>query len=269
MANFELLGECLVIPSFETLCQSRTDIDVIALNSAREQFALDFATHLQDALLAIYHATQTESYCYEQLDVQKRRCANVALAHLARLKDHHSLVADAFTGADNMTDTLGALKAAQQIGGTLFDDLMQQFEQTWQHDALVLDKWFALHATSERRDILSQITLLREHPQFAMSNPNRVRSLLGSFSFYNPLGFHATNGSGYKFVTDYLLELDQSNPQVAARIVTPLTQWQRFAKNHQALMKAQLARLLNHPSLSKDLFEKVSKSLAYDDHSSD
>ena len=96
-----------------------------------------------------------------------------------------------------------------------------------------------------------------------MSNPNRVRSVIGSFAFYNSEMFHALDGSGYKFVADYLLKLDKLNPQVAARIVTPLTQWQGFASQHQRLMKEQLGRLLNHKGLSKDVFEKVSKSLAY------
>ncbi|HAW74656.1 MAG TPA: aminopeptidase N, partial [Alteromonas australica] len=114
-------------------------------------------------------------------------------------------------------------------------------------------------------DILATITMLSEHPQFSLGNPNRVRSLVGSFAFYNSEKFHALDGSGYKFVTDYLLKLDGINPQVAARIVTPLTQWQGFNADHQQLMKAQLARLLNHKGLSKDLFEKVSKSLAYDE----
>ena len=143
---------------------------------------------------------------------------------------------------------------------------MARFEATGNHDPLVLDKWFALHATQNRDEIFATITMLCEHPQFAMSNPNRVRSVIGSFAFYNSERFHALDGSGYKFVTDYLLKLDAVNPQVAARIVTPLTQWQGFANEHQVLMKQQLGRLLNHKGLSKDVFEKVSKSLAYDKH---
>jgi len=175
-------------------------------------------------------------------------------------------VVSQFETADNMTDTLGALRSAQHCSATTFDSLMAQFEESWNHDPLVLDKWFALHATQNRDDIFATITMLCEHPQFAMSNPNRVRSVIGSFAFYNSERFHALDGSGYKFVTDYLLKLDAVNPQVAARIVTPLTQWQGFASEHQVHMKQQLGRLLNHKGLSKDLFEKVSKSLAYDKH---
>jgi aminopeptidase N len=262
--NYELLGECLVIPSFETLCQSRHDIDVQALAAARDTFCHAFATRLKDALAHVFSSIKTHAYAYQQADVNARRCKNVVLAHLSRLPAFASAASSQFTSADNMTDTLGALRAAQYGSKDTFDALMEQFEDAWKHDGLVLDKWFALHATQPDENILSTITMLSEHPQFSDDNPNRVRSLIGSFAFYNSERFHAEDGSGYKFVTDYLLKLDSINPQVAARIVTPLTQWQQFNAKHSNQMKIQLSRLLNHKGLSKDVFEKVSKSLAYD-----
>ncbi|MBU3022907.1 aminopeptidase N [Aestuariibacter sp. A3R04] len=264
--NTELLGECLVIPSFETLCQSRHQVDVFALNSARTRFCEQFAAKLGRVLKNILDRHPSLPYSYAQADVQTRRCKNAVLRLLAYRDDSASLLQTQFEHADNMTDTLGALKAAQTCGGTLFESLMASFEQTWNHDPLVLDKWFALHATTEREDILSHLTLLQSHPQFAMGNPNRVRALIGSFAFYNPTGFHRKDGTGYKYVTDYLIALDKQNPQVAARIVTPLTQWQNYAPDYQTRMKAQLNRLLCQENLSTDVFEKVSKSLAYEQH---
>ncbi len=264
--NLELLGECLVIPSFETLCQSRSNINVSALSKARKAFCDQFARALDQELLQVFNNIEKTAYQYNQEAVNQRRCKNVVLAHLARLSQHENLVVSQFDTADNMTDILGALRSAQHCSASTFDRLMERFEETWNHDPLVLDKWFALHATQNRDEIFATITMLCEHPQFAMSNPNRVRSVIGSFAFYNSERFHALDGSGYKFVTDYLLKLDAVNPQVAARIVTPLTQWQGFASEHQVHMKQQLGRLLNHKGLSKDVFEKVSKSLAYDKH---
>lgn len=261
--NVELLGECLVIPSFETLCQLRTSVDVAELSKARTEFCHQFAQQLEAALLDVFNSIESKPYSYEQSAVNQRRCKNVVLAHLARLPQHEHLVIEQFEASDNMTDTLGALRSAQFCRKEVFDLLMAKFEQRYSKDPLVLDKWFALHATQPTKDIFATITMLCEHPQFTMSNPNRVRSVIGSFAFYNSKMFHALDGSGYKFVADYLLKLDKLNPQVAARIVTPLTQWQGFAPQHQGLMKEQLGRLLNHKGLSKDVFEKVSKSLAY------
>ena len=232
--------------------------------SARQSFCVQFASELHSALLTVWNGFSSVSYTYKQTDVNARRCKNVVLGHLARTADGEALIEKQFAEADNMTDSLGALRAAQSGGAEVFNRLMTAFEQKWNHDPLVLDKWFALNATSEREDILAHITMLKSHPQFTMGNPNRVRALIGSFAFYNPVGFHQPDGSGYRYVTDYLLELDQHNPQVAARIVTPLTQWQNYADKHQQKMKAQLTRLVNHEGLSKDVFEKVSKSLAYE-----
>ncbi|MBU2976899.1 aminopeptidase N [Alteromonas sp. C1M14] len=262
--NHELLAECLSIPSFETLCQSRTSIHVQSLVAARNTFAQQFATQMAPVLTEIWQGIGVEDYQYTQQQVNARRCKNVILGLLARTDDGNALIEDHFNNADNMTDTLGALKAGQVKADELFEKLMAQFEQKWRHDPLVLDKWFALHATTSRDDILAHITMLKTHPQFTMGNPNRVRSLIGSFAFYNASGFHQQDGSGYQFVADYLMELDKQNPQVAARIVTPLTQWQQYDPCHQIQMKTQLNRLLNHDGLSKDVFEKVSKSLAYE-----
>lgn len=262
--NHELLAECLSIPSFETLCQSRSAIHVQTLVDAREAFAQQFATQMAPVLTTIWQGISVGDYQYTQQQVNARRCKNVILALLARTADGNRLIEAHFNNADNMTDTLGALKAGQIKADGLFEKLMSQFEQNWRQDPLVLDKWFALHATTHRDDILAHITMLKTHPQFTMGNPNRVRSLIGSFAFYNASGFHKLDGSGYQFVTDYLIELDKQNPQVAARIVTPLTQWQQYDPSHQALMKKQLNRLLEHKALSKDVFEKVSKSLAYE-----
>ncbi|GGW88504.1 aminopeptidase N [Alteromonas halophila] len=267
--NMELLGECLVIPTVETLCQSRNEVDVQALIAARKAFCQQFAEQLEEALLSVFDANHTDSYRYVQSDINTRRCRNVILAHLARLPDHAAKARQQYNASDNMTDTLGALKAAQYTDQSNFLLMMGDFEETWHNDPLVLDKWFALHATQARSDILAQLSMLREHPQFSANNPNRVRAVIGSFAFFNNECFHARDGSGYKYVTDYLMVLDDSNPQVAARIVTPLTQWQRYADPYRSLMKAQLSRLLTKKNLSKDLFEKVSKSLAYDNASSD
>lgn len=259
----EILSECLVVPNFETLCQTRDNIEVQKLNSARERFLDDLAQRLETVLKGIYTASLTPQYQYTPEHVKARRCKNVVLELLARSPQHGEIILQQFETANNMTDTLGAIKAAQINSMSLFAKTMTAFEERWRDDPLVLDKWFALHATCDREDILAQLTLLRQHPQFNQQNPNRVRAVMGSFAFYNTNGFHAADGSGYRFLTDYLLELDQTNPQVASRIVTPLTQWQHFTAPRQTLMKQQLSRLLNTKRISKDLFEKVSKALTF------
>lgn len=259
-----LIAEMMTLPSYETLTQQVESFDVVALYQSRKALIQSIASFADSQLLALFEQSECEEYQYDIEQVDKRRIKNLCLGYLAHHPSATKLIRQQYTNSDNMTDTLGALKAAQEASLPLFDELMVDFESIWKDDPLVLDKWFALHASTDRADILTRIELLANHSQFDINNPNRVRALIGTFAFYNSLGFHAIDGSGYRFVTDYLLKLDKINPQICARLVTPLTQWQRLDVTRQNLIRLQLARLLDDPKLSKDVFEKVSKSLNFE-----
>jgi aminopeptidase N len=215
-------------------------------------------------LLDLLDKIRITNYAYIKSQVNERRLKNAIMQLLSYSKrtDVSLMLKKQFQCADNMTDKLNVLKAAQIGSADLFDDLMLAFEHEYSNNGVVMDKWFSLHATTHSDDILAKLTLLASHKQFNIRNPNKVRSLVGSFAFYNTEGFHAVDGSGYQFLSDYLIELDKINPQIASRLVTPLIQYKKYAAEHQHLMKVQLDRLLGVKALSKDLFEKVSKSLA-------
>jgi len=86
--------------------------------------------------------------------------------------------------------------------------------------------------------------------------------LIGVFAGANPTQFHAEDGSGYEYLGDWIIRLNEQNPQVASRLLTPLTRWKRYPESKQVLMREQLQRLLAEPKLSPDVYEVVSKSLA-------
>ena len=125
----------------------------------------------------------------------------------------------------------------------------------------MLDKWFALQASAQRPDTVDEVLKLAQHPDFVITNPNRLRSLAGVFGV-NHWAFHSADGRGYAFLADMIIAADKLNPQVAARLVPPLGRWRRFEPARAALMKAELERIVATPGLSKDVFEQVSKSLA-------
>jgi len=129
------------------------------------------------------------------------------------------------------------------------------------NDHLVVDKWFTLQATSPQAETLTAIDDLTEHPAFTMRNPNRVRSLVGAFAQGNPARFHDLSGAGYLFLADRVIELDALNPQVAARLIAPLSRWRRYDSGRQLLMRAQLERIQGLEKLSADVGEIVGKSL--------
>jgi len=261
--SLALKTEMLTLPSFETLFQQMDSVDIEILSQSRKQLLKALAKTFQVNWLSHYSAFEKQPYKYQSKQVEQRKMRNLALKYLtlSEQPDVEQLLIHQFDNADNMTDSLGVLGAAQFGDLILFEKLMLAFEQKWHADPLVLDKWFALHANTDRSDILARISILMGHSQFTINNPNRVRALIGTFSFFNVTGFHNIDGSGYKFVADYLIKLNEVNPQIAARIITPLIQWQKVDKTRQKLMQHQLMRIGDTKGLSTDLFEKITKSL--------
>jgi len=166
-----------------------------------------------------------------------------------------------FDAADNMTDRQGALAILVNLDAPERAQAIGTFYDRYHEDSLVIDKWFGLQAAAQRRDTLAAVEALSHHPDFSMTNPNRLRSLVGSFSM-NQWAFHDAIGAGYRFLADMTLAADKINPQTAARMVPALGRWRRFEPKRAALMRAELERILAEPGLSKDVFEQVSKSLA-------
>jgi aminopeptidase N len=137
---------------------------------------------------------------------------------------------------------------------------LSDFQQRFAGNALVIDKWFALQASSLHPNVLEQVKALAEHPDFTLKNPNRVRSLYMPFTG-TAQGFHAASGEGYRMIADLILALDSLNPQTAARFVPPLGRWRRIEPGRAALMRAQLERIAAAPKLSRDTHEQVTRSL--------
>ena len=193
-----------------------------------------------------------------------RRLANTALSLLTHIPGHDwpELARSQFTMADNMTDRLSALACLCHTDDVARQQSLQEFYTSARENKLVLDKWFAVQATARRVQIMDDVLALYAHIDFDMSNPNRVRALIASFAMNNPIAFHAVDGRGYAFVADRVLELDQLNPQVAARLVSPLTRWSRLVRTQQVLMLDHLQRIIDSGPLSPDVYELVSKSLA-------
>jgi aminopeptidase N len=262
----DVVAQLLTLPSFETLGVEYQNLLPLTLDASRDSVHKALAKSAHTWALKTLKRESNQAYAYEQGQVHWRSlksvcCKLIAIAS-ANVGEGAISFTDIYVSSDNMTDKLAAIKAVQQTDADVFDALMQRFEGQYGHDPVVMDKWFALQASAVRTDILSRLDLLKAHGTFSIKNPNKVRAVMGTFAFYNTAGFHAADGSGYRYVVDYLMELDALNPQVAARIVTPMLQLQRYAAGHQELIKSQLTRLFNTKGLSRDLFEKLSKTLS-------
>ena len=160
-----------------------------------------------------------------------------------------------------MTDQMAAFDALVRYEPASAEQVVAAFYQQWQHDNLVMGKWFTVHATNPNRSTMKKVEQLFEHADFDIKNPNRVRALLGAFCSANPICFHDESGFGYSLLGRYIETIDSLNPQIASRLCVPLTRWKRHNTHRQMLMKAELNRLIALPKLSRDVAELVEKSL--------
>jgi len=165
-----------------------------------------------------------------------------------------------YRSADNMTDTMGALVPLASCDCSERNEILAEFYHRWKHDRQVIDKWFSIQATSRLPGTIDNVKELVRHPDFELANPNRFRSLIGAFS-QNQAQFHAPDGAGYRCVAEQLIRLIPLNPQVAARLLGPLTTWRRFDPDRQQLMRQQLEIIMEIPQLPRDVYEIVAKSL--------
>ncbi|MGC0781775.1 aminopeptidase N [Pantoea agglomerans] len=253
----------LTLPSENEIAELFDTIDPQAIALVRDALQRTLARELADEFFAIYNANQQPEYRVEHDAIGQRSLKNICLTYLAfsdaQLAD--KLVQTQYHQATNMTDALAALSAAVAAQLPCRDALLAAYDERWHQDGLVMDKWFVLQATSPAANVMRNVRQLLNHRSFTMSNPNRVRSLVGAFASANPAAFHAKDGSGYKFLVEMLTDLNTRNPQVAARMVEPLIRLKRYDEDRQAMMRQALEQLLEMDKLSGDLYEKITRAL--------
>ncbi|MPQ77043.1 aminopeptidase N [Hydrogenovibrio sp. JE_KL2] len=246
----------------ETLSNKGMLINTDSILAVYSYMKKAIAEKFESLLLETYQQMESsEAYRYDKDAIARRMLKNRCLNYLSKLPSQKAWMQTQFDKQSNMTDVFASLEAMKPYDSEQKQANLADFYQKWKQDDLVLDKWFALQASDQFDSALEVVKSLVEHPDFHYTNPNRVRSVLGVFGRMNMQGFHHASGEGYAFLASEVLKLDKINPQVAARIVSPFTQWKRYDIDRQTKMKSQLTKLVESGSLSKDVYEIVSKSL--------
>ena len=259
-----LVAEALVLPLEMVLAEQMAVTDPDAIHAARLTLRRHIARQLREPLLQAYHALKAEGpYSPEGSQAGARAMRNACLAYLAELGDvpSRALVLTHYEHATNMTDTMAALAAVANLDIPARRTVLDDFYAKWKGEALVVDKWLQVQATSRLAGTLEAVCGLMSHEAFDIRNPNKVYSLLRAFCAANPRHFHAQDGSGYRFAAEVILQLDPLNPQVASRIARSFDRWRKFDADRQAHAREQLLRILAQSGLSGDVAEVVSKSL--------
>ena len=258
-------AEALSLPSEGYLAEQLDVVDPDAIHAVRVQLRKFLASNLREQFLGTYRAQLVEgSYSPDAASAGRRSLRNLCLGYLMELEttEMRALAMQQFATANNMTDAMAALAALAQVHCPERITALEQFYERWKDEALVVDKWFSVQATSRLPATLSEVRRLMQHPAFELRNPNKVRSLISGFCHSNQVRFHARDGSGYAFLAEQVAAIDPMNPQVAARLTRALDRWKKFDAARQEHARTALATLRDTPGLSKDTFEVVSRSLA-------
>ncbi len=257
---------CLTLPSEADIAREiGSDIDPDAIRVAREN-VLDSIANFSVALFErIYGELAIDTvYSPDANAAGRRALRNTALTYLSRASDNATLVQQHFDDADNMTDKSAAL----QILAHQFPDeaasikVLDEFRHTYQHEPIVLDKWFAIQAMIPGESALDRVKALTESEHFTWENPNRVRSVIGSFAAGNATGFNRADGHGYKFLCETTAKLDRLNPQVAARLITTMRAWRTLEAQRRKHALAALNELASNDDLSRDVRDIVERMLS-------
>ena len=259
----EFTAEAILLPTEAVIGEAAAVIDVDAIHRRRQAARSAIALKLNDDLWSAYHGNGSNRYELTPEAKGRRALKNVALGYLMVGGD--PAAADAawtqLVSSDNMTDRIAALGALVNGSVDRRDAALAWFYDRHRGNPLVVDKWFAVQATSLQPDTFTRVVGLRSHPDFNPGNPNRLRSLIGAFGV-NQVRFHAIGGEGYRFLADEVIDIGRINPGAAARLAVPLGRWRRFDAVRSALMRTELERIAAVPNLSRDVFEIVSKSLS-------
>ena len=258
-------ARALTLPGEKVVLERMLPMDAVAVANARQALRRALGVACAPAWERTLSGNGTPgAYSPAPAAAGRRALKNLALTYLlaAGQPDAVETALTQFNHATNMTDRLAALTGlAHYTHRPESTAAIMRFYEDWQHDPLVVDKWFAVQATSPFTTV-STMQGLMAHPAFTLRNPNRARALVFQFCLQNPLGFHSTDGAGYAFWAEQTLALDAINPEIAARLARALDPWSRFVPEARDLMRAQLQRVASHPGLSRNTLEIVTKALS-------
>ncbi|MGO4572782.1 aminopeptidase N [Microvirga sp. 2TAF3] len=255
----------LTLPGETDIAQEiATDVDPDAIHRARLELRQLIGRACASQLQHFYDSlADTDSYNPDAASAGRRSLRNVSLDLLAGANPDLGveLAGRQFETASNMTDRLASLGVLATLPGDARENAIVQFGERYRDEPLVLDKWFTLQAAIQEDGTLDRVKQLMNHRAFSIGNPNRARSLIGSFAMMNQTQFNRVDGQGYDFLAEMVLRVDELNPQLAARLLTAFSMWRMMEEKRRGHAKKALLHIAENPSLSRDVGDIVQRSL--------
>ncbi|MBA3025231.1 MAG: aminopeptidase N [Sulfurimonas sp.] len=253
----------LELPTVSTLMQRQEVVDFEPIYEAKETLSRHLALIHKEKLLSLYmknHKPKNSDIDAQSMGERalKNRCLRVLSALesedivvLAKMQYEQSLT---------MTDRIVALDILENISAEFAPSALEDFYKKYKNDTLVMNKYFSILAASHREGTLDRVMALQNDDAYDEKVPNLVRSLIGVFA-RNYKYFHAKNGHGYAFVADKIIEIDKINAQMASGLAGAFKIYEKLNPLNKELMHKELERIISTHSLSKNVYEIISKIL--------
>ena len=256
--DLALLSEMISLPSEQIIHQNVTEIDVEDVHSKRNNTYLEIGSEFKGVFLDTYEKLNfKKAFDLSSVSVAERALKNTCLAYLTRLGEF-DIAYQQFMNSECMTDQFGAFQPLLNNPNPYRDEVIERFYNEHHSDVQVMDKWFSAQSVSSLTSV-DDVKSLMKHELFTMKNPNRVRSVIGSFS-QNTSQFHCQEG--YELLSEVIVELDELNPQIAARFAGIFNHWRRFAPRYSELQEIQIQSIIDREKISKDVFEIVQSAIS-------
>ena len=256
--DLALLSEMISLPSEQIIHQNVTEIDVEDVHSKRNNTHLEIGSEFKGIFLDTYEKLNfKKAFDLSSASVAERALKNTCLAYLTRLGEF-DIAYQQFMNSECMTDQFGAFQPLLNNPNPYRDEVIERFYNEHHSDVQVMDKWFSAQSVSSQTSV-DDVKSLMKHELFTMKNPNRVRSVIGSFS-QNTSQFHCQEG--YELLSEVIVELDELNPQIAARFAGIFNHWRRFAPRYSELQEIQIQSIIDREKISKDVFEIVQSAIS-------
>jgi aminopeptidase N len=264
-SDLSYLALLLTLPSEDYVGGFLDTIDPTAIHQSRQSVKKAIAEALNIEWEELYQRHHRDDFLlFDAAAIGRRRLKNLCLDYLSERNTpaSHTQALVQFESSRTMTDRIAALSAIVNTHHPHKAECLRAFYQQWHADDLVVGKWFTVQATCRLPGALDRVRSLMTHPAFDMRMPNHVRSLIGVFSQSNSVNFHSSDGEGYEFLADQVIKLNAINPQIASRMLMPLTAMGRYDEERQGMMRDQLGRIMQTTDISRDVYELASKALA-------
>ena len=256
-SDYSLLSEMISLPSEQIIHQNVGKIDVLEVHNQRNQSILSVAKAFKVEFLELYHQLNTpKAFDLSTQSIGERALKNKCLNYLSKIGEY-DIAYQQFNNAECMTDQFGAFQCLLDSETPYRAEVINNFYQQHRSDVQVMDKWFSAQCIASASSV-GDVRGLMKHELFSMTNPNRIRSVIGSFS-QNGIQFHCEEG--YRLLTEVIIELDHLNPQIAARFAGIYNHWRRFTSQYSMLQEKQLQSIIQEENLSKDVYEIIHSAL--------